>query len=475
MNCCVISSGMIMQIKYLYTIFLSLFLTTIIFSQNLSISGTIPGGESSVIRLSTYDDYVSYRIRQLSEIITSDSGFFTLTAELVETKLVFLEMEHYSIGLYVEQDGHYVLEFDSIKLVDEYRPLYNREQFPCWIASEPEPGLNNLISNFNTDFNTFIGRELGGIYQKRNTNILKDLKTQVEEKYGIFDVAFLDQYMAYKIAGVEIAMAPAKKPTLFQNLIKDKPVLLNHPEYMAFFHSFYDKHLYPDNRQIPRIDLYTTINYQPSYSSLMDSLGKDSTLRNERIRELVCINLLGELYPSPDFSKAGILKILDHIQLHSKFRENLKIAGNVKFELTRLEKGFEPPAILLNDLNGKLVSISDFRGKPTYINFFTTWSSGCLVELELMNALKEEYKNSINFISISLDKNTEIVNELIVEKDYDWIFLFNGTDPGLVHNYRIKTFPVFLLLDQQGKLVDYPAFKPSEIIRETFDRQLGRK
>jgi thiol-disulfide isomerase/thioredoxin len=206
----------------------------------------------------------------------------------------------------------------------------------------------------------------------------------------------------------------------------------------------------------------------------MDSLGKDSTLVNEKLRELVCINLLNELYHSPDFSKTGILKILGHIENNSKYREHAAIAKNVRTELTKLEKGYRPPAFNLSDLDGNAFDFSSLYGKPIYLSFITTWSYGCLKELELMDDLQEEYKGRIHFVSISLDEQVDVVQSFIHDKGYAWTFLFNGSSPALVSDFRIKTFPVFMFLDREGKLLEYPAFKPSEIIRDSFDRQLNQ-
>lgn len=452
---------------------LSVLLSHWSYAQAASIQGYLPGGENAEIHLVETQDYISYGLQVIGSTTVNDSGYFSFDFEVFETRKVFLEIHHYSIGLYIEKGGVYNLSFDSIDLVDEFRPLYNYESLICQVKSEPAPGLNNLISEFNMDFNEFVTNEFGGIYQRRNTNILKQFREVTMLKYQEYEHDFLNMYIIYKIAGIEIAMAPAKKPALFKRLIQDHEVLLFHPEYMAFFNSFFQQHIYPDNRFIPRIDLYTTINQRADYYALLDSLGKDSTLRNEKIRELACLKLLGELYYNPDFSKQSVLTVLDQIKFHTKFDQYKSIADNLRSELTQLEKGFSPPGFSLPSLDGNVINLSQLKGKPVYINFFTSWSTGCLAELELMDSLREEYKSSIDFVSISFDKEMDIVQELTQEKGYDWVFLFNGGKRDLINNYRIKTFPVFLLLDQDGNLVDYPAYKPSEVIRDSFDRLLG--
>jgi len=42
-------------------------------------------------------------------------------------------------------------------------------------------------------------------------------------------------------------------------------------------------------------------------------------------------------------------------------------------------------------------------------------------------------------------------------------------------DYDIKTFPMFALINTEGEIVQYPAYKPSEFIDQYFDELLKRK
>ncbi len=443
-------------------------------AQQLTITGTIPGGESRDLRLMVYDDYISYRQKVVHRTSIDTSGKFEFRIDIRETTEFFLEIGHYSGSFFAEKKGAYVLQCDTISVQGENRPLYNKEVLPAFIEAEPAPGLNALISRFNQAYNEFIMKEFSGIYQRRNTAILVKFRNQVELEYGQYDQPFLDQYITYKLAVVELAMAPSKKHSLFRDYLMDKPILNRHPEYMDFFNDFFDNHIFPDNRFIPRTDLYAAINYRPDRLALLDSLGKDTTLRNEVLREMVCLKGLKSLYNSNDFSKPNILVLLQDFKDNSKFQYHRLVAENLLHDLTLLQKGFPPPGFELPDLNGNPVKLTEFRGTPVYISFITTWSSGCLAELELMKGLFEEYGSRIRFISISLDYDPGIVREMVNEKGYNWEFLFNGQDFDLIFDYRLKTYPTFLLLDSGGQVFEYPAYKPSEVIRDSFNRVLNK-
>jgi thiol-disulfide isomerase/thioredoxin len=57
----------------------------------------------------------------------------------------------------------------------------------------------------------------------------------------------------------------------------------------------------------------------------------------------------------------------------------------------------------LRDLNGKLVRLSDFRGKVVLLNFWATWCTACLAEIPELIELQQKYSSRIIVCGISLD------------------------------------------------------------------------
>jgi cytochrome c biogenesis protein CcmG/thiol:disulfide interchange protein DsbE len=88
--------------------------------------------------------------------------------------------------------------------------------------------------------------------------------------------------------------------------------------------------------------------------------------------------------------------------------------------------GTTAPAFSLKDMSGNVVDSSDFLGKPTVINFFTTWCPPCIEEMPGLVDVYNKYKdNGFELLGISLDTDTR--------KDL----------PAFVMNHRI-TFPILL-------------------------------
>jgi len=55
-------------------------------------------------------------------------------------------------------------------------------------------------------------------------------------------------------------------------------------------------------------------------------------------------------------------------------------------------KGKPAPKFTLTDLNGKKVSLSDYKGKAVLLNFWATWCGPCKLEIPWIVKLRDQYK-----------------------------------------------------------------------------------
>jgi len=454
----------------------NILLTILILSLNIfgtlaeksTIQGYIPGAENHEIRLLTYTELITYTETILERTSIDSTGYFSFEIDIKETQYCLLDLDFYASGIFVEPGANYKIIGDSIQEISPFKAFFNKNNLNYQIDSLGNSDLNFLISEFNKSYNTFILENFDAIYRRRNKSSIETFISEINELYSHISNSYFQSYVDYKIASIELAAASFKKPFLFNKYIKDKPVQYSHVEYMHFFNQFFDQYISSQSKDVTRNDLVSTINYQSSYSALLDSLGKDSLLRNEVIREMVLMKSLVEFYNNPKFSKQNMLSILNQLADATAFEKHKIIARSLIKELSKLESGTLAPQIILPDLNDSLVSLSDFQGQAVFLSFLATWSSACLGEYKLLDSLHFKYGDSIKFITVSLDKNPEIIRQYVADKGYDWLFLYNGSGYDLINSYNIKTFPLFVLIGERGKILQYPAYKPSEVIEETF-------
>jgi cytochrome c biogenesis protein CcmG/thiol:disulfide interchange protein DsbE len=61
------------------------------------------------------------------------------------------------------------------------------------------------------------------------------------------------------------------------------------------------------------------------------------------------------------------------------------------------------PPFLMNDLDGKLISTADLRGKVVLVSFWATWCPPCREEIPMLIDLANRYKDRLQVIGISED------------------------------------------------------------------------
>jgi peroxiredoxin len=437
------------------------------FSQHSVIKGIMPGAEGHKIQLMTYKDYVSMEDSVLAETRVLDDREFVFEIDIRQTIHIRISSAYYFATLFLEPAGEYILEMDTIQIQDEFRPFYNQEELGYMLIKEPGSALNFRIDEFNRTYNEFILQNFDAVYKGRNRSIISKFYDETLAALTINKNEFLENYIRYRIASLDLTTSYGKKAKIFQTYLENRPVLYYNPEYMSFFGQYFNGYLL-NNKQISQSDLRNTINIQDSYVALLDTLGKDSMLVNERIRDLVLLFGLKEFYHHPSFSKKQVISLIRQMNGQSPFAEHRQIAHNLMEILTKLEPGTQAPCFKLINTDEDSVSLREYRDKPVYLSFMTTNSIACVAEFRLLDSLFTVYGEQIQFVTVSLDSKQETIRQFKDENDYNWSFLYNGLDQDLIRNYNIKTFPQFILLDASGNIVQYPAYKPSEGIEAYF-------
>jgi peroxiredoxin len=158
----------------------------------------------------------------------------------------------------------------------------------------------------------------------------------------------------------------------------------------------------------------------------------------------------------------------------SKFPEHKVIAEDLIITLTRLRQGSAAPGFKLQDRNRKLVSLADFKGKPLLLGFWTTYCQSCLGEMEMLKPLYDKYHDRMAFVSISADKEFVKMNFFLnLKKNFTWTFLHIGNEVGLLRDYDVRSYPMFVLIDSQGKIIQYPADLPGSGLETSLEKLLN--
>lgn len=80
--------------------------------------------------------------------------------------------------------------------------------------------------------------------------------------------------------------------------------------------------------------------------------------------------------------------------------------------LNQLEKDGVPD-FTLNDLNGKPVSLSQFKGHIVLVNLWASWCGPCVKEFPSLKRLVEHFKGKVVVLAVSHDRSREDLESFI--------------------------------------------------------------
>jgi len=112
-----------------------------------------------------------------------------------------------------------------------------------------------------------------------------------------------------------------------------------------------------------------------------------------------------------------------------------------------------PLEIRLSDPDGRPVSLSEFRGKIVFVNFWTTWCLACVIEMPSMQKLHQKFKDKdFVMVAINLQESAARVKQFFEEHKLTFLTLLDITgDVGA--GLGIRSIPTTLILDKNGRLI----------------------
>lgn len=116
------------------------------------------------------------------------------------------------------------------------------------------------------------------------------------------------------------------------------------------------------------------------------------------------------------------------------------------------------------DVNGKNVSLSDFKGKVVVVDVWATWCGPCKAEIPYFKKLEEEMEGKeVVFLGVSVDKEKDKNKwiDFVKQEKLGGVQVCSGGWQGITEDYKITGIPRFMVFDKQGNIVSIDAPRPS--------------
>ena len=398
----------------------------------------------------------------------------------------------------LEGEGHFHFEFDLEKPVmatlstgDKRLSLFlepgmtlnmkaSAENFPENIILE---GKGSTENNFLNDFNKQYGSSTQGrvIYDKMRDLDAITFKAFIEDTYRemkaffdlntgkqAFSTAFIHHFktqltyepyqhlLSYPLMHMrtnqleEFPELPSGYYDFLDQADLSDPTMMTSPAYRGFlssYLSYYIKNVYEeveeDSRSSREIEYEVAGNiYEDEQASFMQAM----ILR--MILNYSTLQVAEPLY-------------LDFIA-RNQVAEYSEALTKIYESVIAIQPGLAAPEFTHSDLNGKAYSLSDFRGKVVYLDFWASWCGPCIQQMPYAKELKERMagQSDLVFLYVSVDSDETAWRNAVKQHEIEGINLHAGTD-GASKAFNVTGIPAFFLIGRDGKLLDHKAPRPN--------------
>jgi len=122
-------------------------------------------------------------------------------------------------------------------------------------------------------------------------------------------------------------------------------------------------------------------------------------------------------------------------------------------------RGKAAPGFTLKDLDGKKVSLADYKGRPVLVNFWATWCAPCKVEMPWFEELRKQYAAQ-GFEILGLTDDADAGKDVIAKVAKK----IGVTYPILLTDGKVQTayggldyLPMSFYVDRNGTIVEVTA------------------
>ncbi|MGD2096756.1 MAG: TlpA disulfide reductase family protein [Desulfobacterales bacterium] len=159
---------------------------------------------------------------------------------------------------------------------------------------------------------------------------------------------------------------------------------------------------------------------------------------------------------------AIVLVTVAGIGFYLFYSQYTAVAGSPEQELERLFGNLDilkmphatrPLDIQLKDIFGNTVSLSDFRGKIVFLNFWASWCPTCVVEMPSMEKLHRLFKNQdFALVAVNMQEGATQVKSFFEKWQLSFTALLDSSGE-VATALAVNALPTTFFLNKEGRIM----------------------
>ncbi len=136
-----------------------------------------------------------------------------------------------------------------------------------------------------------------------------------------------------------------------------------------------------------------------------------------------------------------------------KEKLNKQLAGKYAEFFPDLNVDKPIPNVVSQDLDGKEVKMSDYKGNVVVIDIWATWCGPCRAmiphEKEMVERLKDK---KFKLVSVSIDAEKKTLADFVEKEKMGWTPWWAGLNTGWIDDWNVQFIPTIYVVDAKGTI-----------------------
>ena len=416
-----------------------------------------------------------------NRVLCDESGEFEQVVPLESPRVVQFETGIFQLYLYMEPGFHYEVELPAYrakKWDDQISPFFQPLSIPLVVLSrtslstreriDGSKDVNHTIATFDSLFIT-ANREVIN-HRKLGQPVNADsIIQQMEAVFKRDSSRFFSDYRRFRYGALMLNEGKTGLAPLSLDYL-GPTVMEWHPGFVDLFRALFKDFIFYFAGSTEGQEFRKLVNRNQDFRQVRQLVLDHPAVWSDTLAEMILLQEFSELFYRGEYHKEAILIMLDSMA-HDPVTPQFGIySAQLLEKLSSLVTGHIPPAISLEDLDGKSWSLSDFDGKYTYLFFGTTDHYGCMMEYPYLQSYIEKHTAYLNVVTVMTSEDQNKLDDFMLRNAYTWTVLHYEGQPGVLDDYMVRGYPTAYLIDRNGLLLLSPATLPSE----GFEQQLFR-